>query len=302
MTIHNMLTRSKLMHLSESDKLLVNLLLYMKYSNAPRNMRTKNKKEKTININTNMNPFEKFEKDYANLYTNEKFTMTFDTETTGLFPKINTDDNHRNNSIEYIMNLPIEMLNTYPYITQLSFILYDIEQKKPVFSFNSYIRIPEDIAISEEITKLTGVTREKCNAGISIQDALELFYKASKYCDTIVAHNIQFDRNMILLECKRNAEALNNVDSIYAMLNYYENRIRVRCSMKSGFQYLNLKKFPRLSELHELLFNETVESYNIPLHNALVDTLVCLRCSLKIFNNIHISREEFTESIATIFL
>jgi hypothetical protein len=53
-------------------------------------------------------------------------------------------------------------------------------------------------------------------------------------------------------------------------------------------------------KLGELLFNEKVESYNIPLHNALVDTLVCLRCGLKLFHGIYVSSEEFTESIESL--
>lgn len=289
MTQHSMLTRSQLANLPESEKIAVMELLQLKYyHNEYIKSRTKTKKGKSIN--TNMEAFCRFETENQNKIN---FIMAFDTETTGLFPKTNQE-------YSSILDYPAEILNAYPYITQLSFILFDYGTEKIVYSFNSYIRIPQDVKISDKITELTGVTREKCDAGMLMEDALEIFYKASTYCNTIVAHNIWFDKNMILVECNRNKENFKNYDYMRKMFNYYDNPIRVRCSMKSGFQYLNLKKWPRLAQLHELLFNETVESYNIPLHNALVDTLVCLRCAVKIFDDINVSSQDFTESIESL--
>jgi hypothetical protein len=49
------------------------------------------------------------------------------------------------------------------------------------------------------------------------------------------------------------------------------------------------KKFPKLSELYNHLFGYVPEN----LHNALVDTIVCLRCFLKIRCAYHLSSRKF---------
>ena len=45
------------------------------------------------------------------------------------------------------------------------------------------------------------------------------------------------------------------------------------------------KKFPKLEELYKHLFQHTPEN----LHNSMIDTLICLRCFLKLKKNIDIN-------------
>ena len=47
-----------------------------------------------------------------------------------------------------------------------------------------------------------------CDKGIQIQRALREFAKEYMECDIIVAHNINFDRQMIKIEIERNKEFL----------------------------------------------------------------------------------------------
>jgi len=56
------------------------------------------------------------------------------------------------------------------------------------------------------------------------------------------------------------------------------------CTMKNGTDICAIKvdgrvskKWPRLSELHQKLFDEVP----IGLHNSLVDVMACLKCYLK---------------------
>ena len=44
-----------------------------------------------------------------------------------------------------------------------------------------------------------------------------------------------------------------------------------------------VKKYPKLKELHKLLFHEELNEDS--LHDALADTLVCLRCFYKMVMN-----------------
>ena len=105
--------------------------------------------------------------------------MVFDVETTG----------------KLIKNAPIDQ---QPHIIQLSFIIYDLHERRIIQKFDSYVNIPQNIEISAFITGLTGATREKCDRGMDILDVLDEFYHAYFWCDEIIAHNIEFEIQMIM--------------------------------------------------------------------------------------------------------
>ena len=75
------------------------------------------------------------------------------------------------------------------------------------------------------------------------------------------------------------------------------------CTMKSSVNICNImvvrdgqapyKKWPTLLELYRHLFSSTPDN----LHNAIVDVLVCLRCFLMIYMNIHIDEPDFARMI-----
>ena len=195
-----------------------------------------------------------------------KCILIFDVETTGLL---------RSGEAE-------------PYITQLCLIVYDIETGQTLFEFNQYINIPQEIEIRPLITELTGVTREKCDQGVSIAHAIEVFHRECQVCDIIVAHNVRFDRAMMLLEINRNKDKFDCDIS-----NLFDHKI-LHCTMMVGIDVCNLwtqgkkkqyKKFPKLSELHETLFGSLPVGR---LHDALVDTQACLKCYIELRDKNHI--------------
>jgi DNA polymerase-3 subunit epsilon len=209
-----------------------------------------------------------------------RYVMTIDTETTGLLPKYDRKKG------EY------PSLEEYPYITQLSFIIFDVIDLYVVYVYNTFIRIPPHIEISEKVTEITGVTRELLDEkGIDIQEAIchltDWFFRM----DCIVAHNMHFDSKMIQTEVKRHYSKLlyNNQICIQLFNPTYcqAMQIELYCTMMSSKSFCDLKieskygtvyqKFPKLSEFHEILFGTVPEN----LHNSLVDTLVCLKCFMK---------------------
>jgi DNA polymerase III epsilon subunit-like protein len=114
----------------------------------------------------------------------------------------------------------------------------------------------------------------------------------------IVAHNIDFDIKMILIEIERNRiEILKRSPECMTIFNptYEElNGVEHYCTMRKGTILTNIivdskiqgrppsLKWPRLNELYGKLFNnETVTG----LHNAMVDVLVCLRCYMMMRHN-----------------
>lgn len=213
--------------------------------------------------------------------------LIFDVETTGLLPKTSADP-------------PV-------YITQLSFALYDAMSRRLLKTYNAYINIPEHVEISEKITQLTGINREKLlSEGIDIIDVLERFYDAYCRADIVVAHNLDFDSKVMEIEANRNYERLKNkneemaphivwmFDSIYIKLT----NIEMKCTMKMSKELCNIErvnsrgtyiKFPTLCELYEKLFHTKPEN----LHNSMIDVLVCLRCYVKLAHNIDISDGDF---------
>ena len=217
----------------------------------------------------------------------ENLVMIFDTETTGLLPRIK---NGNWNDLD---------LTDFPFITQMSYLIYDLDKFEVISSYNQYIRIPDHVIISPKVIEITGITREICNTkGIDIQDALVDIFNDYMKCRKIIAHNFTFDRDMITLEILRHQENL---------IEFYPDIIRMfdrdfmslhhkyyDCTMKIGTSICKIQKpsvvfpnhslsfkWPKLSELHFHLFQTIPEN----LHNALIDVFVCLRCYLKIKYN-----------------
>lgn len=204
--------------------------------------------------------------------------LVFDTETNGLWPRDTDVD-----------------INNYPYIVQLSFVLYDINKNAIVKTFNKYIKPAAELDYSGTAFKITKITKEMCDNGISVAEALEEFYSCYVVAGTIVAHNIDFDRKMIQLEVLRNHHILSKkIDGIHVMFNTVFNdvfKIRTFCSMTMGRDITNIimtgkdgrqwKKNPKLSELYEKIFDKKAEN----LHDSMVDTLLCLQCFAKMKYN-----------------
>lgn len=225
-----------------------------------------------------------------------KRVLIFDVETTGLLPK-----KKRGNATSPPTPIPIE---EYPHILQLSFAIYDLENETIVTKYDSYINVDDNIEISEFISNLTGITKDMCKTrGKPIVDVLDDFYQAYISCDCLVAHNIKFDQDMISLEIERNrTEILERSPLCFTMFNVmYEtmNNIERYCTMMKGINIANVymscmnkagtsnytkKKFPKLKELYEKLFEGEPAPEN--LHNSMIDVLVCLKCYLKMQHNI----------------
>jgi DNA polymerase III epsilon subunit-like protein len=211
--------------------------------------------------------------------------MAFDTETNGLIPKIDRSS-----------GAPLPSIRDYPLILQLSFVIYDLNKKCIVQKYNEYIRIAEDADIPAKATEINGITKQICNLrGIPIERALADFHEAYMSVDRVIAHNLSFDRKMIEIEVLRNMHMLRNIPTITMMFNDTFNdvhNIETICTMNRGKDICNLyvtnekggrwKKSPKLSELHFRLFDYVPAN----LHDALVDTMICMRCYLKLVHGI----------------
>ena len=193
-------------------------------------------------------------------HNTNKNVLVFDTETTGLpksrYGKINDSSN-------------------WPYVMQLSFIVYETETNRVLKEGDYIIDIPETVDISPESIAIHGITRIKCNRdGIKMKQAIMEFKKWLNIADVVVAHNMEFDKKMLMVECARNKimhEFYNN-KAYYCTMKNSVNLCKIEAiSKKNGEKYF---KYPTLVELHKFLFNETPKN----LHDSFIDILICFRC------------------------
>ena len=219
--------------------------------------------------------------------TSQNLVLVFDVETNGLFPK-----------------KPPASIAELPFVLQLSWLLYDRETRAIVETYNQYIKIDESISIPDEITTLTGITYAKCAQGVPIADAINSLYEAYMKSSLVVAHNIEFDSQMIHLEILRNRSALDRdieKNMLYicrfaspvfrrppAPLDVVSH-IPIYCTMMKGSPLCAIPskskkpssadpyKWPKLSELHHHLFGTIPEG----LHDSMVDITACLDCYIK---------------------
>ena len=213
--------------------------------------------------------------------------MIFDVETTGLLPRDRT-------------GIPLTEL---PHILQISFVIFDTQYWRVVKSVDFHINVPSTVEISPLVTELTGITREKCDSGTTILNALLEFQKEYMLCNMIVAHNIQFDREMIRVEMERNREQILTFDTNMVFNAEYEKSVNkeIYCTMQMGRNVCKIErvsklgktyfKSPKLIELYEHLFGMSPQN----LHNSLVDTYVCLRCFVKMRFKFDLSLDMFPD-------
>ena len=193
--------------------------------------------------------------------------LVFDTETTGL-PKDR--------------NASITQTELWPHIVQLSYILYDVNTGKIVTSRDDIIKIDSTVEISQESIKFHKITRQITQEkGIELRTAIKKFNEAMDQAHVIIAHNIVFDKDMIMVECLRLNEpqrfTVNNVRKPeYCTMKKTRDVCKIpKLNKKTG--KINFK-WPKLEELYKILFNETPKGF----HNAMADVIFCLRCYIKV--------------------
>lgn len=281
--------------------------------------------EESGEFNRKTTPHYAKQKGYNVIKTPKRRILVFDVETTGLIPNMDP------------ITKEYKSLEEMPNIIQISFIVFNLYEFCIERTYNAYIKIKNIEKITEEITNLTGITQEKClNEGIEMKEALIEFYNEYIHSDYVIAHNINFDKRMIMIELERNfleiektcPFILNIFNPIFCKSKGIENY----CTMMASINICNIliekkskkvsnkivpvplvegetesiiisstpptfyKKYPKLSELYFCLFQSNPEN----LHNSLVDTLVCLRCFLKIKMNHEIHDKKYDFMLKTV--
>ena len=200
-------------------------------------------------------------------------TLVFDSETTGL------------SKTQIISPSTIHL---WPHIVQFSYIVFDAELNKIVKIKDSIIKVPDGFIITEENAKIHGITTEISLAkGVDLLPVLKEFFADFDSADHIVGHNVSFDINMIKAELQR--LIMNSSDkNLQDYLTTINTSTKFYCTMQETIELCAIemkdkygrsyKKFPKLVELYQKMFDVTPKN----LHNSLNDVIVCLRCFIKL--------------------
>ena len=194
--------------------------------------------------------------------------LFFDTETTG-WP-VNFYEPYTN-------------LENWPRLVQLSWITEDTDTKEK--KENDFIIRPEGFTIPEAATKIHNITTEFAERyGVALRAALSDFVQDMLRADLQVAHNIEFDKNVICSEIYRTAIKIMGEKELllefgFRIQNYFMNK-RSICTMKLGTNYTKIKtaggdyKWPKLIELYRHFFGRDFEGQ----HDALDDIRATRDC------------------------
>jgi len=181
--------------------------------------------------------------------------LFFDTETSGL-PKN--------------WKAPPSDVDNWPHAVQVGWI-----QCKPdgaVEDEREYIVKPDGWIVPDEAARVHGITTERALAeGVDVAMVLEQFTAALGEAQTVVAHNLDFDRNVIQAELIRAGISAGSASPSLV------------CTMKQSTDFCAIpgqygNKWPTLAELHERLFEEPVAG----AHSALADARACMRCFFRL--------------------
>ncbi len=162
-------------------------------------------------------------------------------------------------------------------IVQIAVIIYDVEPNGEFkqFASHSYIIKPDGFSINN--SHIHRISNNIANTtGIPFTQAIENLKTDLMACNTLIAHNILFDRNVLLSELHR--YKLDPV--IYAI-----NKMNYFCTSNGCVNITRIKynshkyKQPKLGELYKFLFKREL----INAHDALVDTLALAECFIEMY-------------------
>lgn len=216
--------------------------------------------------------------------------LIFDTETTGLpkthEPAINARDN-------------------WPHIVSISWVILDTATNK-ILSRKSFVVKPNNWTIPEESIKIHKITNKNATEfGHPLSTVIDAFFQED--CHTIVAHNANFDYNVLVNAIKWDL----GIDPIVVEKT-------VLCTMKLSkglckipFENGRGYKSPKLSELYEFVFNR--KPISGCLHDSLYDTIILTEIvqhcdplrkamGLPIRPNKHVTNGVHTDSSKTLIL
>ena len=210
--------------------------------------------------------------------------LVIDTETTGL-PKQKLIPNNLN-------------YDNWPLCVQFSQLLFNTDSNNILAINDNIIRTPNGDEITQESSNIHHITNEISQRdGLPFISIINSFISNLKLADIIVAHNMDFDKNVIISELYRIVASTHDYQEKeywQSIINEFVASNKFYCTMLKSTNLCNMQavgknnwrytKFPKLSELNNYLFHSEPKN----LHNSLIDILICFRCFYKLYFDIDI--------------
>lgn len=278
-----------------------------------------------------------YAKNKEEAYQQERYVLTFDFETSDLPHESVVWDGYQIKDVEKKYSngdlvkdkktgqpiiIPASDESKWPHSVQFCYILYD-NHNQTAKIVNEILRLPEGVQISaqsEAIHKISlsqtqGQTKKTINPKTGkeimtyhpeIGGVLHEFMRDFEKADVIVAHNLKFDRNMLLVEMDRlrkrkepgfevfeeYIQKLYSNKKEFCTANFGADFCKIKAINKYGKEYY---KMPRLSGLYTHLFGYSPDEEK--LHDALIDVIICMRCFYKIRYDIDLCNEHVDQNI-----
>jgi DNA polymerase III epsilon subunit-like protein len=236
-----------------------------------------------------------------------KKILVFDTETTDVPKLVGATWKERDifdkmllstTDIEEREHAWAQVLETWPHILQLSYVVYEPYSKSKKTNckfFNKYITVDKDVFISKESQSIHHISHDvienlSANKKMNILKALRSFIKDVKTCDVVVAHNMNFDRKMIIASIRM----LPHTKETETMLDIMMNSSKFVCTAEITTPILKMPlridykdRYTGQSQFFiKIKTPKLIEAYNYyfgyfpnpdTLHNAIMDVVICLR-------------------------
>lgn len=204
--------------------------------------------------------------------------LIFDTETTGLPLK----------------NIPAkEDLGNYPTVLQFAGTFFEVDLDKlqddnygvvrEIFNINTYVKpYRKDVKTVTHPKALAvhGITDEVAEEGNLIETLAFLYQGMVIQADVIVAHNLDFDSNVMMSELLNLGLVLGTRRSLCTICTMQFSKPILRLPNDSQYAREEYKN-PRLEELYEYLFGEKIEVEHTP-HDADGDVTATRKCFLEL--------------------
>ena len=161
---------------------------------------------------------------------------------------------------------PVTDVHNWPRLVQICWVVCTPQGEAA--DPNTHLIKPEGFTIARSATEVHGISTEyAAEHGEPLRPVLDEFVRAVSDAGEIVAHNISFDSHIMGAELIR-----------AGIPNLLEEKTH-RCTMKESVDFCQLPgkygfKWPTLSELHQILFDEPLRN----AHDATADCLACMRC------------------------
>ncbi len=183
--------------------------------------------------------------------------LIYDTETTGR--ALNFNESYKNT-------------DNWPRMVQLAWQLHDANGE--LIEVKNFIVKPDGFTIPFNAEQIHGISTERAERqGMPLEFVLDEFNKAVGKADYSVGHNIEFDINVVMAEFVRTQKDTQLIDLKVA--DTMNGPTIDFCKLPGGRG--GKFKFPKLEELHQILFGEGFDA----AHNAAADVEATARCFLE---------------------